>query len=106
MPSLEKYIQNASQSAQEVVNHWSQQHHAGNSSLLTEEFKTVFNLASNFLEAERHRKEWEELSENEHLKGKLETEVAAAKLKEEQTKRAFAEALKTAEERLRPVSTA
>ena len=102
MPSLETYLEHASECAQSIVNQWGQHHRAGNASVLTEEFNIILDLACKYLEAKKHREKWEQLNQNERLKGKLDEEVAAAKTEEAERQRAFAEAYKAAEERPRP----
>lgn len=67
----------------------------------TPEFDSVLNLACNYIDASKHREQYEHLGSLEGLKGKLDNEIAEAKVEEFRKRHAFAVAYKTAEEKPR-----
>lgn len=100
MPTLQTYLTHlthAPECAQSVLNQWGQMFRAGIQ--WTAEFGVVLDLACNYLDAKKHREQYERLGAIKGLKGKLDSEIAEAMADESAKQRAFVEAYKVATEK-------
>jgi hypothetical protein len=88
MPSLEQYLEQADKLAQEVVNAWGVNVQAGNTALLTAQFKVLLNNACCYREARK-------LADNHRQFNVLGDQAEA---QEKATRQAFAKAYKVFDE--------
>ena len=84
MPPLEDYLKRADELAQEIVNAWGVNVKAGNTALLTDEFKDVFDKACRYRTAKSVADNYRE------------NQMSSAAITEDErtTRQAFAEAYK------------
>jgi hypothetical protein len=88
MPSLEQYLEQADKLAQEVVNAWGVNVQAGNTVLLTAQFKVLLDNACRYREARK-------LADNHRQFNVLGDQAEA---QEKATRQAFAEAYRVFDE--------
>jgi hypothetical protein len=88
MPSLQQYLEQADELAQEVVNAWGANVQAGNTVLLTAQFKVLLDNACRYREARK-------LADNHRQFNVLGDQAEA---QEKATRQAFAEAYRVFDE--------